>query len=446
MKQTIIKTTFLFFILISFFNCEKEEVTTDQQSNIETVSIEEALDLFSQSSKTSKSSKTNNNLFAIPELDKISQEEIINSNELLTIIPATTFEGVYSRILLIKIDGEIKPVVFSMVKNEELDTPEFSGMIYIHTLEKEYINTLKAENGMLMSRFKKPIENDSSKSHFAKGDEDCWGIACGMHGEEVIINAKRDQRIEFAYVFRFGGGYSDDGGQSWNYGEGQQGGGGGSSGVQQVAETTCNPGYVMDNDGVCVAQVLVEEPETPIIDMVEFLNCIDTSQNATLTIYADQPIANSSLPVSSSGDVGHAFVSITQNGNTVSFGFYPKQKAKSFTAADGAIGNDQNHQYDASVTMNISASTLSNIIDFVNTIPETYNVNLYNCTDYVIDISNFTRLNLPDCYAYYPGAIINGGSSPSVLGQYIKKLPESPNYATNTTTANAPSQSGDCND
>lgn len=58
--------------------------------------------------------------------------------------------------------------------------------------------------------------------------------------------------------------------------------------------------------------------------------------------------------------------------------------------------------------------------------------------------SNFTSLKLPDCFAIYPG-VGNGGSSPSVLGQYIRKLPKSDNYSTNTTTANAPTQSGNCN-
>lgn len=70
-----------------------------------------------------------------------------------------------------------------------------------------------------------------------------------------------------------------------------------------------------------------------ITDMEAFLDCIDTTQNATLTIYADQPVAGSTVPVSTSADVGHAFVSIEQNGNTVVFGFYPKQRVKASVAA-----------------------------------------------------------------------------------------------------------------
>ncbi len=175
--------------------------------------------------------------------------------------------------------------------------------------------------------------------------------------------------------------------------------------------------------------------------MSEYLDCIDRNQNATLTFYADQPIADSSLPISSDGNVGHAFVSIEQNGNTVVFGFYPKQRAKAFTFADGAIHNNAGDEFDASMSMNISPSILGNIIDFVVNVPETYNINTYNCTDYVIDISSFTGNELPNCWAFYTGG---GGSSPSVLGQHIRDLGESESYTTTTETSNAPLQSGNC--
>lgn len=243
----------LLLLSVSFvlYNCDKEEIIKEQQSNIETVSVSEAFNLFSQNSKTNKTSKTSHTQFAIPDLDKISQEEIINSNELLTIIPAFTFQGVHSRVLLIKIDGEIKSVVFSMVKDESSNTEEFSGMIYIHTLQKEYVNTFKVENGIPVSRFKKPIGTTSSKSSFAKGGDDCVGIACGMQGEEVIIIAKKDTKFEFNWMFQDDGGGSGEGGQSWDY-TGDSSGGDPAGGGQDPAETTCNPGYVKDSNGVCV--------------------------------------------------------------------------------------------------------------------------------------------------------------------------------------------------
>ncbi len=187
-----------------------------------------------------------------------------------------------------------------------------------------------------------------------------------------------------------------------------------------------------------------ESPDNEIIDMEEFLSCLDTTQPANLTLYVNQPITNSSIPMSASGDVGHAFLSISQGYNTVVYGFYPKQKAKAFIVSDGAIGNNQGDIYDVSITTSISASQLNNIVSYSETIPAHYNINLFNCTDYVITIGNAAELNLPDCFAIYPG-VGNGGSSPSVLGQYLRNLPSNSNYTISTTTTNAPMQSGNCN-
>lgn len=426
MKQTIIKSTFLFIILISFLNCEKEETIIEQKKIIETVSIYEALSFFN-TKITKKFSKTSKNQFINFDLDNIDQEAIINSDQLLTIIPVQIEnKEFYSRILLLKINNEIESVVFSMVGNEKNEEGHFYGKIYISDLDGHFVNGFRVEDNNLVARL---ISSTShNKSIYSKDDAcvECPYNDCSYCSLDEVVITTTSPKIIIREVY-----YTSI-----------------VPPPSEVEEEEWNPyenvgGGVGSNE---VGQVVVEEPDDEIIDMEEYLNCIDTTKNATLTIHADQPITNSSLPVSSSGDVGHAFATITQNGNTVSFGFYPKQKAKSFTVADGAIGNNQNHEYDASVSMNISASTLSNIINFASSIPNTYNINLYNCTDYVIDISNFTGLNLPDCYAFYPGAVINGGSSPSVLGQYIRNLPESSSYTTNTETANAPSQSGNCND
>ncbi len=190
-------------------------------------------------------------------------------------------------------------------------------------------------------------------------------------------------------------------------------------------------------------EVVVVAPDNPIKNMVQFLWCLDIDTPTTLTIYADQPTANSSLPTNSNLDPGHAFVSLTQNGNTVVFGFYPEKKAKAAFLDTGAMGNDQNHEYDASISVNITPEQVLSIIEYAVTPPEIYNINHFNCTDYVIEIGNKTGLNLPNCYTpLYPGG---GGSAPSVLGQYIRNLPQSNDYSTSTITNNAPSQSGDCN-
>lgn len=237
-----------------FFNCETEQIAEEQNSAIETVSSNEALNLFSQSFKPSKTSRTSNHEFVIPHLDQITQEALTNSNALLTTIPAYTFNGVYSRILLIKIDGEVKSAVSSMVNDENSSTEAFSGMIYIHTLQKEYINTFKVENGIIVSRFKKPTGVNKTNNAMGRGEADCWGIACGMDGEEIVITT-RSWKIEFAWIFKDLGGDSNGTNISWEYGFGESGGST-SNNSEANEETTCGSNYVLDSYGNCVINPL----------------------------------------------------------------------------------------------------------------------------------------------------------------------------------------------
>ncbi len=246
MKQTFLKTILLLFITIVFTNCAKEEITIEQQSSIETVSITEAQNLFNID-EFSKNSKSKNETYAIANLDFISHEEIDNSNESLTIIPAyTTYSNLYSRILLLKIEGTIESVIFSMVRDEGSNSEQFSGKLYITDLDGNYINAFRVVDDILVSRFLKPTdESKPSKSIFSKGDEEeCWGIACGMEGEEVVITASNPGTIHYIpleILYLNGGGGNIN--NTWSPISG-----GGSTG-----STGCSEGYVKDSSGNCVS-------------------------------------------------------------------------------------------------------------------------------------------------------------------------------------------------
>ncbi len=494
--KNLFKLIYLSIALSALFGCEKEENGTAQNENFKTVSVDDAIGFLNL--RTVK--KTNANSYLTNISTDVQQEQITNTDELLTIVPAATIhQQHYSRILLLEIDGEIQSVVFSMTPDESPDSEAYDGELLITDLDGSFIKGYTVENGILQTEYL-GFPDVYGKAVTQKNDcTDCPYSVCDFCDlEEVDLGfvggssgLPQVNYIVIGSIFDRGnsGGYIDFG---WNSG----GGGGGSSSpnitpyqgflnsltLAQRNFLTANTPlkiniqnffsenghneatesfvtdiiiYLMGNPNIDMSLINSEllsslsnyqvDPPTEnneITNMSDFLDCIDPSQNATLTIYADQPISGSNLPISSSGDVGHAFVSISQNGNTVVFGFYPQQRAKAFLVADGSIHNNQGDSYDASMTMDISASILDDIINFVSTIPSTYNINVYNCTDYVIDISNFTSHGLPNCWAFYPGG---GGSSPSVLGEYIRNLPESNQYTTNTEPSNAPIQSGDCN-
>src|SRR5690606_12198316 len=67
---------------------------------------------------------------------------------------------------------------------------------------------------------------------------------------------------------------------------------------------------IMD-DGMVNGEYVFVGPHIPIYDMEAYLDCFDTSQGATITLYVDQPITNNTILFSPTDGVGHTFVSIT---------------------------------------------------------------------------------------------------------------------------------------
>ena len=197
----------------------------------------------------------------------------------------------------------------------------------------------------------------------------------------------------------------------------------GNGGGEDSSPTSCRDGYVRNGSGNCIATVVVISPETPIADMVKYLECFDTSKSATIAIYADQPIANSNATYNSSNlDSGHSFISISQNGNTSIFGFYPEEgKVNPFTnrSSVSSMGDDASHVYDVSISVNVSPSDLASIISYSINYAANYDLNSYNCTDFAIEVGNIMGLSLPACNGTWSGG---GGSNPGTFGQHLRNM------------------------
>ena len=207
--------------------------------------------------------------------------------------------------------------------------------------------------------------------------------------------------IEILYCTSSGGG--DDGG----------GGGGGGGSTNPTTNPTPTPA-----------------PDNPILSIQDYLKCINSNSSATITIYVDQPVANSSAPYSGV-NVGHAFVGISQGSNTSIFGFYPKNYAKPGSTTDeSTLGDDSNHSIDVSVSKNVTQSQLAGILYYANNHSGTYDLNNCNCTDFAIAIGNLAGMNLPDTPGTWPGG---GGSNPGALGQDIRSMTLSSGMNRNTS-------------
>ncbi len=227
--KNLFKLIYLSIALSALFGCEKEENGTAQNENFKTVSVDDAIGFLNL--RTVK--KTNANSYLTNISTDVQQEQITNTDELLTIVPAATIhQQHYSRILLLEIDGEIQSVVFSMTPDESPDSEAYDGELLITDLDGSFIKGYTVENGILQTEYL-GFPDVYGKAVTQKNDcTDCPYSVCDFCDlEEVDLGfvggssgLPQVNYIVIGSIFDRGnsGGYIDFG---WNSG----GGGGGSS-------------------------------------------------------------------------------------------------------------------------------------------------------------------------------------------------------------------------
>lgn len=237
------KKIYFYLPLILFFiiGCEKEEIVELQEESIKisTVTHEEALGLIN---KISPGKGKNNGKLTIL-YDQIYFESIINSKEKLTVIPVIfPIEGINSKILMLKINGKINYVLFSMIPDSPLeDQKDFDGRIIINDLNGKFINGFRIKNGYIISQL---IMNAAlNKCDSDEGFEGITGDGCFQDLDEVIITSSKEDSqedlytLQIDYMYPYSGGGADFDSYYYDFQGDPGGGGGGSSG----GDTTTTP-------------------------------------------------------------------------------------------------------------------------------------------------------------------------------------------------------------
>ncbi|PWN67098.1 hypothetical protein [Chryseobacterium oncorhynchi] len=219
---------------------------------------------------------------------------------------------------------------------------------------------------------------------------------------EVVIIVKKPQLAKPDPWDDLGG----NGGHDMGGGNGDYGGDGGGGGI-----------------GTPTAPVFPPlPPDIPIKDIKKFLSCLDTSKPANLTVYAAK-MFSSSKP-------GHAFISITQGNNTMTFGFYPENGFPLTVTGPGQMGDDSGHTYNNAWNVgNITPAQLQNIINAAGTYSNSiYDVGFNNCVDFTVAILNYAGINFT--------AI--GVDTPTTFANSIQS-------STTSTNGTAPQTKRNCN-
>jgi hypothetical protein len=209
-------------------------------------------------------------------------------------------------------------------------------------------------------------------------------------------------------------------------------------------------------------EVVLQSPQTRIADIAAYFGCFTNGPSPdhsySVQVCVDQPedgtrqawgLTPGGLAGSSAAgnliDAGHTFLVLTENnqGNIItrSVGFYPATSVGPGSSVQGVLGNDQAHDYNISVTFNVSSAQFFNILNYVelgNNPGYDYNLSTNNCSTFAIHAVATGGITLPATLGTWPGG---SGNDPGDLGEDIRAM-GSPNV---NTVENPHPNTGICN-
>ncbi|GGD19426.1 hypothetical protein [Hyunsoonleella pacifica] len=484
---------FLILVLfLCFFSCQTNEESIQDTSNIKTVSINDALSYLNNKTIANRntSAKSNKTGIYITNIsDEIRHEPLTDTNVLLTVIPATTVRSkLYSRILLLEVNGAIESVVFGMMPDKSPDTEAYDGDVLITDMEGNFIKAYTYQNGFIKSEYVLP-ENGKAKKVGATSklacDNECPFSDCALCDLATIIISGSDPDIPMINYFVIPpilGGGNSSGVNGWNVGSagisfsGDFGDfmNGLNIGEQDflIANFEIRNGIQLflkdnnfSNESINIAKALIDifrentglsfeeallkanivivDAGQPKIDPEKELECFDLNQGAKLIVYVQQPRENSDAIVGPN-EVGHAFIGIEQGEIVRQVGFYPDSEVGLTGVGDdynSAIKTNYDYLYHVSISQDISKDQLTSIVNYIIDFPATYNTNDYACTDFAIAVGNKGGMKLPSTTV---GSLLFEGRSPGQLGQEIRAMESTPTRTITTKKGKSPNRKGDC--
>lgn len=187
---------------------------------------------------------------------------------------------------------------------------------------------------------------------------------------------------------------------------------------------------------------VLQAPLLPISNVDQYLSCFDEKKPGTITLYADQSFPGSDEPFTILGKMGHVFLGLEQqiNGNVIrrAVGFHPASSVNPFnnTSAPSILGNDEGRTYDIKLTIQLTADQMQNVLGAIYQYQGTYDLEKYNCVDFVLDVAQAGGKTLPRTSGWW---IFGQGRNPGSFGEDLRKQSDAVSQ-----TGTALSNTGDC--
>lgn len=423
MKKILTKSSLIYYLILAslcFIGCEQDElpgnfIENQDLSDIQTWLTNEHIDL----GKSVLWDYAKPIEFESAALSMITVPLKVENEQHFEIAVFTISENKITGVLwtMISDEGFFSDSYYQLTTHEILQN--FSGILLIKYLDKDIEESVSYVDGSIAG-----INNSVA------GRVSEWPSACGVCHNATILDE---------VIITPG---DDGGGDDWWFNDPCN---------TNYDPCTCDGigcgGGPSGGDTWSSDLELFQDVGEKISDVSDYLDCFNASSGATLSLYVDQPTPNSRDTWSgwtTNPDVGHTFISISQGSYTRVLGFYPNDGVNPLTSpsTNSTLVNDEGHPYDVRITTNLSSTELQNLLDFVESYRNTYNLNTYNCTDFGIQCMGEANINLTDTYGSWPGG---GGSNPGDLGQDIRSMSSNSDYTIDNSGGTAPSNSGNCN-
>lgn len=252
--------------------------------------------------------------------------------------------------------------------NPQIDFYKDNIMLFQNGLD----NYLKQRSRLSLSAGIKPIAEGGQKC-----TNDGSSFDCNIDG--VVITKEPPPPLT---IITEGGSDSGTGGGSGGGGGGGSNGGSGTGGQCSDYLQCMNPD---SNETPPFGMVMPPPPKKPILDIKKFLSCFDQSKSANLTVYAQNMLAS---------PPGHAFITIQQGNNIMTFGFYPRDPYLNSLSGRGIMGEDDLHPYNQALNVGtISPAQLQQIISrAIDYASARYDLAVRNCADFAREALNIANV------------------------------------------------------